>query len=258
MKIAVFVDKYGTVLPFFSSGVVEVYSDENGAWKCINQIALDLSGEPGMNNVLKNVRMLVSGFGGCNLLVIENVQGIAGSYLSDFKIGIWKFKGRFLDESLLDHVRQEIEKVLQERRQNQLAAAPVLVGNEADAVYELDWATLLNCDASLNSRDVLIPFFQTTRFRELIIICKQCPKWLEQSMDVFRLASVFDDLGDGLICLTITPIDFETGLEVRKAVKPEQIINTEESCYLSGCGSADTCATGVAKDQKKAEKIPVQ
>jgi len=255
MKIAIFVDRYGTVLPFFSSGVVEIYSDESGAWKCIHQVPLDLSHEPSMNEVLRNVKMLFSEFDGCNLLVIENVQGIAGSYLSDFQIGIWKFKGLFLEEGLLNHIRQEVEKAILEREQMQMVEAPVLVGKEEDAVYELDLATLIDCDASLSSRSVLIPFFQNTNFRELIIICKQSPKWLEQSLELLQLSSVFDELGDGVICLTVTPQDFETGLEIRKAIQNEQISNLEESCSSSGCASVGSCATEIVKDQQDKKKM---
>jgi len=249
MKIALFVDKYGTVLPLFSSGVVEIYSDENGKWECINQVLLDLSSGPGMNEVLSKVRMLVSEFDGCNLLVIENVQGIVRSYLSDFRIGIWKYKGLFLNEDLLNHIKMEVELAILERQQNQLLTAPVPVGKEADTIYELDLATLLECDASLSSRSVLIPFFQSTNFRELNIICRQSPKWLEQSMELLQLSSVFDDLGDGLFCLTITPVDFETGLVIRKAVPSDLISNQEENCSTSGCASVGSCANEIIKDK---------
>jgi Fe-only nitrogenase accessory protein AnfO len=249
MKIAIFVDKYGTVLPLFSSGVVEIYSDENGAWKCINQVLLDLSSGPGMNEILSKIRMMVTEFDGCNLLVIENIQGIVRSYLSDFRIGIWKYKGLFLEVDLLNHIRKEVEKAISERQQNQVIAAPVPVGKEADTIYELDLATLLDCDASLSSRAVLIPFFQSTNFRELNIICRQSPKWLEQSMELLQFSSVFDELGDGLICLTITPVDFETGLEIRKAVQSDQISNQEDTCSTSSCASVGSCATEIIKDK---------
>ena len=250
MKIAIFVDKYGTVLPFFSSGVVEIYSDESGAWKFIHQVPLDMNAGHGMNEILKNIRMLVSEFDGCNLLVIENLHGIAGSYLSDYQIGVWKFKGLFLKEDLLNHIRQEVEKAILQRQQNHLVVAPVLVGKEEDAVYELDLATLIDCDVSLSSRAVLIPFFQTTNFQELIILCKQSPKWLEQSLELLQLSLVFDELGDGVICLTVTPLDFETGLETRKAVPGDQISSLEESCSSSGCASAGSCVTEIIKDKQ--------
>ena len=257
MKIAIFVDRYGTVLPFFSLGVVEIYSDESGAWKCINQVPMDLSSEPGMNEVLSAVRMLASELDDCNLLVLENIQGIVRSYLSDYKIGIWKFKGLFLDENLLNHIKLEVEKTVLEHQLKQVIAAPLLVGREEDAVYELDLATLIDCDASLSSRAVLLPFFQQINFCELIIVCRQSPKWLEQSMELLQLSSVFDDLGDGVICLTVTPVDYETGLEIRRAVPVDHISSLEESCSSVGCGNAGSCVTEIVRDRDKMKRIQV-
>lgn len=242
MKIAIFVDKFGRVLPFFSTGVVEVYSDESGYWKCIRQVPMVFGSEPSMNEVLRNVRMLISEFDGCDLLVVENVQGIANSYLSDFHIGVWKFKGLFLDESLLNHIKQEVGKAIAEQEQNRIVAAPTLVGKEEDAVYELDLATLIDCDASLSSKSVLIPFLQSVNFRELIIICRQSPKWLEQSMELFQLSSIVDEMGDGILCLTLIPIDFNTGLEIRKSADTTFINSLDDSCSSFGCNSVGVCA----------------
>jgi Fe-only nitrogenase accessory protein AnfO len=257
MKIAIFVDKYGTVLPFFSSGVVEIYSDETGAWKCIHQVVMDLSSEPSMNEVLRNVRMLVSEFDGCNLLVLERIQGIVRSYLSDFRIGIWMFKGLFVEEYLLNHIKLEVEKAILAQQQRPLVAAPVLIGKENDAVYEIDLARLLDCDVSLILQDVLIPFFQSTNFRKLIIISKQSPTWLEQALKTFKLLTTSEELAENLIRVTVIPEDFETGLLVRRAVKTEKISDPESTCTSLGCGSAGLCISEIIKAQLKMKRMLV-
>jgi hypothetical protein len=141
MKIAVFVDKYGTVLPFFSSGVFEIYADENGTWKCINQVAMNLGFQPSIKEILRNIRMLVTEFDGCNLLVVEDVQGIVRSYLSDFQIGIWKFKGVFLEENLLNHIKLEVEKEVTAQ-----AGSPVHQAALTEKIKDLEGAcALLGC-----------------------------------------------------------------------------------------------------------------
>jgi len=68
---------------------------------------------------------------------------------------------------------------------------------------------------------------------------------------------VFDELGDGVICLTVTPLDFETGLEIRKAIEPDQISTLEESCSSSGCASVGSCVTEIIKDQQNNNKIQI-
>jgi Iron only nitrogenase protein AnfO (AnfO_nitrog). len=254
MKIAIFVDEYGTVLPFYSLGVVEIYSDENDAWKCIKQLPMDMSSRLTMNEILLNIRKMVVEFEDCNLLVIEKVQGIVRSYLSDFQIGTWNVKGLFLGEDMLNHIRQKVETAILEQQQKQ--AVPVPLQIEGDAVYKLDLTALSDCDVSLNSRNVLIPFFQDTDFRKLLIVSKQNLNWLEQSLVLLQLSLVSDDLSDGIICLTVTPNDFETGLGVRKEAQIEKSNSQENECVSLGCGSAGSCITEMIKSQQNKEKMP--
>ena len=250
MKIAVFVDEYGTVLPFYSSGTVEIYSDESSTWECIKQFPMDMSSRLTMNDILLNIRKMVVEFEDCKLLVIEKVQGIVRSYLSDFQLGTWKLKGLFLGEDMLNHIRQEVEKAILKKEQMQVVAFPLLTGKEEDAVYEIDLVALSDCDASLNSREMLISFFQSTDFRKLMMVCKQCPQWLEQTLELFKLSSVSEDLGEGLFRLTITPDDFETGLSVRQAVPVEKTGGSEEGCSSLGCSSVGSCITEIIKVQQ--------
>lgn len=117
MKVAVFVDAYGTVLPFQpSNGTVEIYSDEAGKWTCLKKIALNTHRCTGINDILDSIRMLAREFEDCQLLVVESVIGIAQSYLKDFQIGVWLQKGRLMEESLLNYIRTEVHHALDELR----------------------------------------------------------------------------------------------------------------------------------------------
>jgi Fe-only nitrogenase accessory protein AnfO len=250
MKIAVFIDKNGTVLPFYASGMVEIYSNGSGTWECIKQIPMDMSSRLTMNDILHNIRRMVIAFEDCNLLVIEKVQGIVRSYLSDFQIGTWTVKGLFLGEDMLDHIRQEVEKAILEKKQVPAVAFPVLTGKEEDAVYEIDLTTLTDCDALLNLHEMLISFFKSINFRKLIIACRQSPQWLEQTLVLFKLSSISEELSEGLIRTTVIPDDFETGLSVRWEVQTEKMNGSEEGCSSLGCGSVGSCITEIIKTQQ--------
>ena len=110
MKIAVFVDETGNVLPFSAAGIIDLYSDESGEWLCVNQIPFDLSGASSMNEIRTNIKLLLSEFEDCELLVIDSIKGFAKVVLEEFKVGTWQFKGIFLFH-LLDKVREELAKV---------------------------------------------------------------------------------------------------------------------------------------------------
>ncbi len=151
MKIAVFVDEYGAVLPLLSTGMVEVYSDESGVWKCANRIPLNMSDAGGMQGILNNIRMLVAGMAGCNLLVIERITGIARSYLNDFQIGVWLFNGFLLEESLLNHIRCEVEHSILEYKNAQ----------ETESGGEPEKQSCLDCSTdSCKIRDLFAPDMQ--------------------------------------------------------------------------------------------------
>ena len=51
MKIAVFINENGYVLPFSASGVVELYSDDLGESQCVNQIPFELSNALAINDI---------------------------------------------------------------------------------------------------------------------------------------------------------------------------------------------------------------
>jgi Fe-only nitrogenase accessory protein AnfO len=228
MKIAVFINEYGNVLPFFSSGVVELYSDDSGEWQCVNQIPFDLDNMVGINDMNMRIRMLASEFEDCEMLVIENIKGLAKVILEEFKIGIWQFKGIFLFR-LLDKIKDELLKAKETQTKN--IVTPVLVGEAADAVYEINLGVILDNDCGLNSREILIPFIQNTNFRKLTIDCNHTPKWFEAIMCLLQLKYEITETEDSPIRIVVEPFDFEAGITERQRIHVEK----EGGGCSSGC-----------------------
>jgi Fe-only nitrogenase accessory protein AnfO len=231
MKIAVFIDENGIVLPFLASGVVNLYSDDTGEWQCVNQIPFDLNNAGGIKDIRMRVKMLISEFEDCELLVIDGIKGITKVVLEEFKVGIWQYNGFFL-LCLLDKIRDELHEVKAEQDKNRIT--PVLVGKAADAVYEINLGAILDNNCGLNSREILLPFIQNTPFRKLIIDCKHIPKWFEGMATLMKLNYEITDTNDGEIRIVTKPIGFETGIEDRKRIKWN---NDSKSCSGGCCGS---------------------
>jgi len=232
MKIAVFVDETGNVLPFSAAGVVDLYSDESGEWLCVNQIPFDLSGASRMNEIRTKIKLLLSEFEDCELLVIDSIKGFAKVVLEEFKVGTWQFKGIFLFH-LLDKVREELAKV--KKAQVKQNVHPIPVGDEADDCYEINLASILDKDCGLNSRDLLIPFIQKNNFRKLTIDCNHIPKWFESAMVLMKLHYDITETEYGLLRAVVEPIDFETGITERQRIR----FSNEGSggCSSGGCGT---------------------
>jgi Fe-only nitrogenase accessory protein AnfO len=236
MKIAVFVDEDGSVLPFMASGVVEIYADDSGEWICINQIPFDVIDALGISDIRTRTRMLVSEFEDCELLVIESIKGISKVVLEEFKIGSWQFKG-VLIAPLLNKIKVELEKV--KEQQAKLVVTPVLVGEAVDASYEIDLASILGNERSLNSRDILVPFMQKTFFRKLTIVCSHLPKWFEPTAALLELEYELTETDDGQVLAVVKPTDFEAGLTIRQHISAG-VLNSVGGCS-SGCCSSGVC-----------------
>jgi Fe-only nitrogenase accessory protein AnfO len=217
MKIAVFVNENGDVLPFIDSGVIEIYSDEKGQWECINQIPFELDLCLSMQEVRLRTSLMVSDFDDCKMLVVEAIRGLPLALIEEEKIGLWKYKGT-VSWSLLDTIKEKLERVMEEQRSS--IVAPVAIGKIEDGFYEIDLATILDRDHSLNSRSILLPFLQNTAFHKLEIVCKHVPKWLEKTFDALKLQVEVVESSDGLCKAMVKPVDFNAGiLERRRVIK---------------------------------------
>jgi len=215
MKIAVFINEYNQILPFYSSGIVEIYSNEDSKWECINQIPLDMNYQRDLADVQLKISMLTSEFEDCNLLIVENIKRLPLALLAEKGVGVWEFNGLFLPE-LLNHVKTELEKALSKNVKKEIV--PTLVGDERDAEYEIDLASILRNDRSQNSMNILVPFLRHTNFQKLTIACEHLPKWFNRAVETLQLVAVVDKTPDGLLVATVTPAIIEDDISYRRQI----------------------------------------
>ena len=229
MKIAVFLNEYGQILPFYSSGIVEIYSNDESTWDCINQIPFDLTDQRDLADVQLKINLLTSEFEDCSLLIVENIKGLPSALLQEKGIGVWKFSGLFLPD-LLVFVKKELEKALV--KPEKIIIRPVLIGYEQDAVYEIDLVSLLNEDCGLNSMDILIPFMKDTNFKKLQITCSHLPKWFYSVIEEFQLVSKIEELRPDLFKVTVSPFDDNKDITFRQFIR---IPGMGGGCSSGGC-----------------------
>lgn len=215
MKIAVFLDEEGQILPFYSSGIVEIYSDEESGWECVNQIPLDLTVQKDLVDVQVKVQLLASDFEDCTLLVVQNIKGLPLVLLQEAGIGIWKAEGKFSCE-MFHFVKGKLEAAI--KAQEKKVVRPSLVGDEQEAEYEIDMIPLLSGDRSLNSIDILVPFMQETNFRKLQIICSHLPKWFNRALEAFELTSRQEEVAPDVLRVTVNPIEWNNDISFRKQI----------------------------------------
>ncbi|MFT3740312.1 MAG: Fe-only nitrogenase accessory protein AnfO [Breznakibacter sp.] len=229
MKIAVFLDDYRQILPFYGSGIVEIFSGEGTVWKRVDQIAFDMSQQIDLADLQFKINMLTSEFEDCNLLIVENIKGLPAALLQEKGIGIWNFSGLFLPE-LLGFVKDELDKAL--AKPEKTVARPVLTGSKDKAEYEVDLAALLSQDRGLNSMDILIPFMKETNFKKLRIRCSHLPKWFHKALEAFGLVAQIEQAGPELFIATVSPAHWDANIDHRRHI---QIPGMGGGCSSGGC-----------------------
>ena len=229
MKIAVFINEYSHILPFYSSGIIEIYSDDASKWECINQIPFDMSYQRDLADVQLKVNMLTSEFEDCNLLIVETIKGLPTALLQEKGIGIWKFSGLFLAE-LLDFVKKELVKALV--KPEKVIVRPVLIGCEQDAEYEIDLVSILTENSELNSMDILIPFMKETNFKKLQITCSHLPKWFGKVLESFQLVSKLEEIEPELFKATVSPVHWGEDVSFRQSIHIPGMVG---GCSSGGC-----------------------
>jgi|WetSurMetagenome_2_1015567.scaffolds.fasta_scaffold102562_2 Fe-only nitrogenase accessory protein AnfO len=228
MKIAVFINEHSQILPFYSFGTVEIYSDGESNWNCINQIPFDMTYQRDLADVQLKINMLTSEFEDCNLLIVESIKGLPMALLQEKGIGIWNLSGQFLPD-LLDFVKKGLEKALV--KPEKIIVSPVLIGSEENAEYEIDLIPLLGKNKKLNSMDILIPFMKETNFKKLTITCCHLPKWFNMVIEAFSLVVALEKPESDLLIATISPINPGEDISFRKNIR----IPGMGGCSSGGC-----------------------
>jgi len=243
MKIAIFVDKNGTVLPFFSSGMVETYTDESGEWKRVSRVPHEMDGELTMNTIRLKVKQFIAQLDNCNQIILKNVVGFAKPVLEEYNVNIWVYKGE-LNAALLNHIRTEI--LIKQAEKARSVSQPQIVGDPEQLSYKLDICHVDNCNAESEAGEVIISFFQNTHFKEFTVLCREKLIWLKALSELFQLNMAVKLLPDEVWKMTIVPVDFETGLLHRKTIKLSQLPGHED---CSTCSTSDSCIPELLKLQ---------
>ena len=174
MKIAVFVDEEGVALPLNEKGTVALYTNENESkWECSKKIPFDISYNMSMVEMRKTIQALVAQIDDCKTIVAENVKGMHFAIFEGVGVNIWKYKGN--PESLLDYIKEQEDKIMEEKLRPK--PAPRAVGDIRDGFYEINMIKAMEQDKTLTTKQILIPFLQNTNFQKLKLVCSHIPKW---------------------------------------------------------------------------------
>ena len=196
--VAVLRDGAGRVSDARSATVAQLYSHTDGVWRATGETPVPHSGD-GMNSVRDDMRALIAALGDCRVLAAKGLGGVAYGVFD--RMGFHIFDVEEADAAALNGMLQDIEDAdgaARIRRETLKHARPAETDNPG--VYWLDLILLQAECPEVSSKKALRGFLSDTPFRELHLICKHAPPWLEGA----GLELQTETRPDGSLHLTIT------------------------------------------------------
>ena len=174
-KIVLSVDDQENLCSFMKAHYLKLLKQtKENQWQSEDLIPLNLTVE-NTEELRANTKEAISMIQNCNILVSQGITGIP-YYVFD-KMGYAIFEATSYDNNLLNEIILEVEKNREELKEDSLLPRqPIEI---TDGNYFLDFFLLEKKHPELTTKQVLLPFFDTTPFMSLSIRISHLPPWLE-------------------------------------------------------------------------------
>jgi Fe-only nitrogenase accessory protein AnfO len=194
MYIAATVDGDGNAIPFGEPGAVILFNREDDEWCVVDRFACDPGEQYVLGDLKESVQALATKLGGCRTMLVRDVSGYSRTKLLELGFTLWSIEGR--PERYLDRVLQLAAEAAEARAavvtEEQASvpkelSVPKPLDGSCSGIYTIDISEAQVCGGNHNSREILIPFFRTTRFSRIDIICDHVPKWFSSELAAMKL-----------------------------------------------------------------------
>lgn len=243
MKIASYVNSHGAVAGFHEKGRICLYEQGTEGWLKTREVPLDMSQDLSLSEIKSGIKHAVAQLDDCKVFVVREFRGLLHAVLKEeYGFRTWKSEGSLLEQ--LDAVARHDQDFVAAQTAQSAAShtcsapgrhsgcgggcspgrsgmprqaeeagqpgpgkplpAPLPVG---DGCYRIDLAEILNNDASLNSKDVLVPFMSGAAFKQLEVLCDHPPRWFARELcklDLTVASELPADSGKG-VCVLVVP-----------------------------------------------------
>lgn len=189
MQIAVVVDKDNRVTDFEHEGNLVIYEyDEETTWKIVKNTANTLNKMDNPHMFREYLNEVCNWLGTCKVLAASRFRGTYRTVFESFQIDMWEMNGfsKIYIESFLNSILEYYlsKPKCDEKPAEEFDLAPLEVKK---GFFSVDLTDVMAHNKNVNSKQVLLPFFKTTKFKELEILCDHVPKWFAKELPNFHL-----------------------------------------------------------------------
>lgn len=178
MEIAVFLNHKGETATFNENGVVRVYLKDEKQWKVINELPFGINHLKSLKEIREAIMKMADGLNKCRVFVAATMIGIPYTILESMGFNLWKIEGAPIE--FLDHVLENEEQEIVNKLNKSNKTIPMPIKNDENGNYHIDLKIILESNEMVTSKQILLPFFNNTKFKELQIRCGHVPKWFEE------------------------------------------------------------------------------
>ena len=194
MKIAAIVDGKGNAISFGEPATVLLFSREGDEWFVIDSFEYNLGEQYGLGDLKESTQALGAKLGDCRIMLLRDVSGYPRTMLLELGFTLWSIEGQ--PERYLDRVMQKTAEAAEAKAAVVTANKPKVpealptpkpLDGSCSGVYTIDISEAQVCGGNHNSRESLIPFFKTTQFTRIDILCDHVPKWFSSELAEMKL-----------------------------------------------------------------------
>ena len=194
MKIAAIVDGKGNAISFGEPATVLLFSREGDEWFVIDSFGYNLGEQYGLGDLKESTQALAAKLGDCRIMLLRDVSGYPRTMLLELGFTLWSIEGS--PERYLDRVMQLTAEAAEAKaavvaanqpKVTESLPVPKPLAGSCSGVFTIDISEAQVCGGSHNSREILIPFFKTTQFSRIDILCDHVPKWFSSELAEMKL-----------------------------------------------------------------------
>lgn len=182
MRIATYLNAQGELGDFLGSGSICVFDKLQNHWQKLSSTPLEINAGLALSEMKRIFSDAVTPIAQCQVFLVRDLRGIFRVFLEDWGFHVWKSSGS---------LEQQLELVEALENEQQIAAPeaplPAPIGDVKSGIYHINLLDLMQSGIPHMSREILLPFFETTSFARLEIICDHLPRWLPFELDELGL-----------------------------------------------------------------------
>ncbi|OOM79520.1 Fe-only nitrogenase accessory protein AnfO [Clostridium sp. BL-8] len=181
-SIAVLINNTGETCSWLNNGIIKLYKRTGESWTETKSLDYSLSDNSNIISLRKTLSELLEKLEDCKVFVAKEISGQFFSILESHFFNAYELEGppnTFLDSVLISENKLKKEElILASQSANKFF--PEVVDKFGN--YTINLKRLLQEDAMVSSKQILLPFLKEEEFESLEVVCDHVPKWFDREL----------------------------------------------------------------------------